>query len=412
MARTGTGAAARIASAAVAGLLFTSGHAVAGAFGVNEFGAAGTGLAAAGTTTSSAGLAALSFNPAALSLFDGARTSSTFSYIGPRATIDAPTGSTGDILNGGRMVPASQASFQVNDRLWLGLSIDSPFGLVSYIKPTNPASYYGTTTRVVDIDVTPIAAYRITDWLTLGAGLQINYIDAVLDGSFPGGVLGLHYMNLKGTDTALGYKLGALVTPMAGTEIGIGWRSAIRHSLKGTFETNLPVPVSMDATLGLDLPAQLNLGLRQQVTSALAISLGYQWTNWKSFDRFTATLANGGTLPLNFGYRDGWLVSAGADYQWNKATTLRAGVSYEQSPISKTIRDPRLPDSDRLMVSIGAGYKYSDHVTIDLAYAHVFMPGGDIDVTSPANPHFVGVPFTGTVTSSTDMASATVTYKW
>jgi len=393
-------------------VLLSSGHAAAGAFGVNEFGAAGTAQASAGAAAGSAGLGSLSFNPATLSLFDGMRSASTFTYIGPRATIDAPTGSTGDILNGGRVVPASQASFQVNDRLWFGISIDSPFGLVSYIKPTNYASYYGTTTRLVDVDVTPMLAYRIADWLTIGAGVQINYINAILDSSFPGGVLGTHYLNLKGTDTALGYKLGALVKPIEGTEIGIGYRSAIHHDLSGTFETNVPFPIGMNMKLGLDLPAQINLGLRQQVTSDLALSVGYQWTNWKSFDRFTATLASGGTVPLNFDYRDGWLVAVGADYRWNPTTTLRAGLSYEQSPISRTNRDPRLPDSDRVMVSVGAGYKYSEHVTIDGAYAHVFAPGGDIDVTGPSNPHFNGVPFVGSVKSSADIAALTVTYKW
>ncbi|MGE4372799.1 MAG: OmpP1/FadL family transporter [Xanthobacter sp.] len=394
-------------------------HAQAGAFGLNEYGAAGTGLAASGTAAGSAGLASMAFNPATLSEFDGLQASATLSYIKPLIHVDAPTGNTDDIANGGRPVPAAQLSYQVNGRFWIGVSVDAPFGLMTDIAPELYTSYYGTKTEVVDINVTPTIAYKITDWLSIGAGLQINYLNTKLNSRLTP-LMPEGYLNLNADGMSLGYKLGVLLKPFEGTVIGVGYRSEVSPSLDGTLENNIPfpglsglvLPGRRDISLDLTLPAQLNVGLRQVLTPDFTLNMTYQWTNWSAFNRFIVSSDSGPVVPLNFDYRDGWLVAGGLEYKWSAETTLRAGINYEESPITAQTRDPRLPDSNRIMVGLGGSYQYSKNLSFDFGYAHVFMREGDIVLTDTSNPRFTGVPFIGSAHAQVDIAALTVNYKW
>ena len=48
-------------------------------------------------------------------------------------------------------------------------------------------------------------------------------------------------MELQADDTGFGFTAGALITPWAGTKLGVGFRSAIDHTLAGDVKINPPV---------------------------------------------------------------------------------------------------------------------------------------------------------------------------
>lgn len=389
-------------------------HAWAGAFGLNEYDAIGTGMAGAGLGTGGLGLGSVEFNPAAVTNFDGTRSSSTFNYIRPEIRIDAPTGSTGDIAQRGRLVPASQTSYQIDDHWWVGITFSSPFGLLTSINADNWASYHGRVSKILDVDATPFVAYKVNDWLSVGAGLQINYIEAEFGSSLTPFVPG-SALRMSGSDTSLGYKLGVTLRPAGGTEIGIGYRSQLDPNLHGDLWTNTPIPGAsglllpgtQDMNVGLKLPAQLNVGVRQVITPDLTILASYQWTNWSVFDHFMTNTNAGPAIPLNFGMKDGWLVALGGEYKLNNTSTVRAGIGYEKSPITTAVREPRLPDADRVAIAVGYTYKYSDKLSFDAGYTHTFVKDGPIDLTSPGV-----VPLTGTAKAQVNIAAVTVNYKW
>ena len=77
---------------------------------------------------------------------------------------------------------------------------------------------------------------------------------------------------------------------------------------------------------------------------------------------------------LNFNYHDQWYFALGAEYAYSPSLTVRTGVNYEIiSPVDNGNRTVVLPDSNRLGVSVGGSYRYSDRVTFDLAYTHLFF---------------------------------------
>ena len=344
--------------------------------------------------------------------------SQTFTFVDPNIVIKSPVfGDTNNIGNGGRVVPAMQTSYQFNDRLWFGLTIASPFGLATEISSNSFARFYGHTTQVTNIDATPMVGYKVNDWLSVGAGLQVAWTYARLS-SYLSPLVPGSQLDLNGHDYSVGYILGAILKPFAGTEIGVGYRSQLRPEISGTLSTTLPIqglsgviaPVPQPMNVDLVLPQQVNVGLRQVVTDNFTLLGSYQWTDWSAFNRFIVNTAFGPTLPLNFKYNNGWLIGAGGEYKFNEKTTLRAGMNYEKSPFDDSNRIPNLPDADRIFLGFGGSYQFTPQISADLAYAHVFVKNGAINLTSPANIHFTGVPFVGTTETQVNIVSLTLNY--
>lgn len=115
-------------------------------------------------------------------------------------------------------------------------------------------------------------------------------------------------------------------------------------------------------------------------------------------------------MPLE--YEDGWFFSVGGEYRVMPNWAVRAGLGYEISPIDVDTRTPRLPDSDRIWLSLGTTYDWSDQLSFDLAYTHIFTTGNtDIDIR-PGHPSFNGAVFSAEVDSSVDIISAAIRYRW
>ena len=61
---------------------------------------------------------------------------------------------------------------------------------------------------------------------------------------------------------------------------------------------------------------------------------------------------------------------------------MRGGAAYELSPVPDSTRTPRLPDNDRIWLSVGAGYKVNEWLTANIAYSHVFIKDGGVNLAA------------------------------
>ncbi|HEY0223629.1 MAG TPA: outer membrane protein transport protein [Pseudolabrys sp.] len=279
------------------------------------------------------------------------------------------------------LVPSSYYTYQFNQRFWLGLSVNAPFGLAESF-PDNWAgrAYAAGGENLKTYNAAPTIAYKFNDWLSVGVGAQIQYASA----SFTQGVAALgptNQLGVSGAGYGFGFTAGATLTPTPFTTIGLGYRSAINNKINGTMV--VPPALLGAATAGsvnttLNLPDIVSLGLRQRLTSQWTALGTIEWSNWSRIG--TANILQpsgapatvvGAPVVIPFQYKDGWFFSAGAEYQWNPRMALRAGVAYEISPVTDTVRVPAIPDADRTWLSIGGTYKYSAKTIIDPAYSHV-----------------------------------------
>ena len=184
--------------------------------------------------------------------------------------------SSGDIGDTA-ILPASYYSYQLSDKFVLGLSVNAPFGLTTDGAFGWDGSRLARESKIVTYNFAPTVAYRVAPGVIVGAGLQIEYIDAQLR-SAAGGALG-PTAAVKGDDTAFGFTAGILLTPAQGTTIGLGYRSSIQHELEGTFHI-AGVPVKNDITADVDLPDIVTLSLRQDLTPNGTLHGSVEWTNW------------------------------------------------------------------------------------------------------------------------------------
>lgn len=344
---------------------------------------------------------------------------------GPIAGREADSGSIADAA----VIPSSYTNYQLSDRLYLGLAINSPFGLVT--KPDNDdwaGSPIAETSELFTLNVNPNLAYRVLPNLTVGVGLQAQYIDVRLSkDSFvnPANVGLTPEREIEGDDIAFGATAGILWDPMPGTTLGLGFRSAMEVELEGDYKSagftnpNGPLvvpPIDSSAKAKFFLPEQVTFSLRQNLTPQLAVLGTVEWTNWSRLGEVDVKGSNGETLEtLAFNYEDGWFYAVGLEYMYSPSLTLRTGLAFEESPITDKTRNVLLPDNDRIWLSFGATYKYSERLSFDLAYTHIFVDDGDIcraasgdcENLGPQNPILVE----GEAESSVDIISASIKYK-
>ena len=436
----------------VGAAITTAGNAFAGAFGLREQSATGQGLSFAGAASGGAGLGSMFWNPATMTDFNGVQASATGTFILPYAKLTNLTGSgagyAGVNALGGTsssgdegmdaFLPAGYFSWQINDQLWAGLSVNAPFGLTTKPDSNWSGRSYNSTTSLRTMTVTPTLAYKINDFFSVAAGVSYMSLNARYTSAAPAlanpanwGVLGI-----DGDGSAWGYTLGATIKPTNSTEIGIGYRSEMRVDLKGDFFGGAAAAAGAGistalATAAFDVPVQaklplpqsVNLGIKQVINPQWTVLAGLEWTNWSVLKSPAVLKQSTGTAHalfatgLPFNYQDGWYASLGAEYKWNPNLTLRGGVGYEWSPVKDSERSVRLPDNDRLWTSLGFGYKLNEQLNIDFGYTHIFPKSTKVNINS-ANSNYkasYGVYFGNLLTDADtriDIVSLGVTYRF
>lgn len=404
-------------------------------FALRSQNAEGTGMAHAGAAAGSISGGSMFFNPATITMLEGRRSEWNFNYTRPDAeyslinTNSPIRRGTGDIGLDGGLTLGSFNSWQINDRLWIGLTSGTPYGLRS--KPDNQVyagQIYGRSSTAKSFNFSPTVGFKVTDWLSVGAALQVQWFKADLKSATGIGGTGAAYnltalgpnapsATLRGEDIAFGYRLGVTVKPTAATTIGLGFRSAIFHELDGNVYTTTPSPlrpnVDIPIKANLNLPEAVNLGISHQINDQWQVHFTAEWQNWSRFGtiavRQDATGAVVTTLP--FEYDDSYHFALGAEYQWNQNWTFRAGVAYDISPVSDTVRGLRISDADRLWTSIGFSYKWNEKLQFDFGYSHIFVQDAPVNIV-PGHIDFRGVVYQGEAEPSIDVISFGIKYRW
>lgn len=444
-----------VSAAALLSGLAVSTEANAGAFGVREQsayfeGSAFAGSAAGGDLSSMfwnsaataelpgfniASSATIAFGSADLTATNGAFVTGGFPPPVPAGFAPAlsPTANIGTDA----FIPATYANYQFSDRLYAGLAINAPFGFAT--KPDNgrwAGSPIGVTTKIFSLDLNPTVAYKLTPTLTVGAGLQIEYFKITLNkGSYfltpplPAPLVpGRTYV---ADDWGVGATAGLMWQPLPGTSVGLGYRSGVSVNVSGTYTTTpflAPAPgggfgvapgVNTGATGSLSLPDQVTFSVRQALTPQLTALATVDWQNWSKIGNVQAVSPGCGGVceTLNLNYRDDWYFALGAEYLYSPTLKLRGGVSYEISPVTSTTRDILVPDANRVGLSVGASYKWSERLSVDLAYTHLFFDNAPFCMaTGGGTSHCVSalqLPLIqGSADVSVDLVSAGLTYKF
>ncbi len=365
--------------------------ALAGGYAIREQSAEYQGSSFAGAATAGQGLSSMFWNPATVTAQTGWKSDYNGALILPSSKATGQTtaggiaanligysGSSGNIGKAA-VVPASYTSYQLNDMFWLGLAVNAPFGMKTENDANALSALYGYKSEIFTLNINPMVGVKLSDMLSVGFGLQVNY----MEGDLSTANLGTLTSRVKGDDWGVGFTAGLLFTPMDGTQIGIGYRSRIKHKLEGSLYLSA-LGTTNPASVKTTLPDMLTVSVRQRVGERFTLLGSVEWTNWSVLKTFDVESSPVNPPAENYNWKDGWLFAIGGEYALNDMLTLRAGYAYENSPVPDATRNVRVPDNDRHWLSVGLSYKASDAIRLHAGYTHIIVKDGDVNIAAAA----------------------------
>ncbi|GAB3124170.1 OmpP1/FadL family transporter [Novispirillum itersonii] len=398
---------------AVSALALVSGQAFASGFQLKEQAAAGQGRATAGATASAEDLSTIFFNPAGMTNLSGNGFEVNNNYIVPSAKFKnggsttygggAATGSSGGDAGGGALVPSLYGMYSVNENLKLGIGINAPYGLTTEYDNGWQGRYHALKSELKTLNIQPSVAYRLSNLISVGAGLNFQRAEAELTnavdhgrimaalgmpGASPGSQDGV--TKLEGDDWGMGFTAGLTIQPTDTTRIGVSYKSRVDHTLDGEItQSNVPTYANAAvaaafrntaATADLTTPDVISIGIHQDITPQWSVMADAAWTNWSVFDELRVKRADGGADSVKEeNWSDTWFLALGTRYQATKDLDLNFGIAYDQTPVSDTYRTARIPDADRTWLSAGLGYTLLEGVRLNAAYTHIWVADATIN---------------------------------
>lgn len=419
------------------GAMAASAPAFAGGFYLQEQSPVEIGRALSGGAAAGDDPSTIYFNPAAMTQLQGVQVSAggsaliasarqtnrgSFRSI-PGSTVRAPIGGNdgGNPFDSVIPIPNFYTSAQITDRLWVGLGVNAPFGLKLEYDDGFFGRYDSIYTDLKTYNIQPSAAYKLTDNLSIGGGVDVQYVEATLTNALPqlSPLLPTDgFARLKGDDWSIGWNAGIFYTT-GDTNFGVHYRSGINHKLAGTQSiSGLVGPIaagngSFDATAPLDLPDIATVSMMHKLTPDLRAMITGKWYNWSKFKGIAVTSATG-TTNKELDYRDSYSVSVGGEYDVSPALTLRAGTMFDRTPTNPQYLTTRVPDGDRVWLTGGVTWNISPAAALNLSYAHTFVEKANIirpDSYFPA-PATVTATTLAQTSGNADQVAGSVTFRF
>ena len=366
-------------------IVLCASHLLAAGFALYETSARSVALGGA-TLGSSQGAATIYDNPAGMTELPGSTLDVGLSIIHPTMDIDVMTPAGKKRYSPDEKwfpPPFAYYTQQMSDELWLGVGLYSPYGLGVEHDADWPGRYNSVKTLITAFDVNPNIAYKVTDRLSLAAGLQIMYFDIELTRSIPDVP---YQMKLTGDSVGFGGNAALAYKIRDDLVLGLIYRSEVKQSVEGDAKVG-PLQTT-DAEGDITLPASYSAGLNYTGVEKWNFGAVATYTEWSSYDELVMSFNPPllGKIPQSTSEKDWsnvWRFGLGVEYQATPQLSLQGGYVYDKDPINvKEHADYLLPPGDRQIISLGAAYTMASNWKVSLAVAYLMLK----DVTIAARP--------------------------
>ncbi|MDN3614444.1 outer membrane protein transport protein [Vibrio gallaecicus] len=417
-------------SAAVAfGLLSTSTVTQAAGFQLAEYSATGLGRAYAGEAAMADNAGAQWRNPAMLTYLEGTQVSIGAIYVDPNIDLNGTstsmlgtkTSSSSSDFAHSAVIPNFYISHKYNDKFALGFAAGTNYGMETDLGTDFGGANHGNEASVISMELNLNAAYQVLDNVSVGGG--IRYVMA--EGSFgavstenslvqvPAGTA-LKYM--EGDDTAWGWQVGTAWQINDDHRVGFTYKSEVDLTLEGyakglgfnQADPNAHKSGSMD----LALPATAEIASFHQITEKVAIHASINWTDWSSFEKLVADFPGESSVEIKQeNWEDNYRFAIGTTYQMTQKLALRSGIAYDTSAVSDEHRTATIPETDRTWLSVGAGYQWSEQLSLDAGFTYILAKDASM-VENDATSAPFGGKFEGEVTGSIWLIGVQANYRF
>jgi len=374
-------------------LLDSSGNLSAEGFRILDQSAAATGQGAAFAAQAN-DASAVHFNPAALVRLPGIHVTFGSLLLGGHIDFHPLSGDPVQGDFGGSLVNPPPSSFFLTANLGsigfsslghmaVGLGVHSPFGNLTNYPKDSSLSTVTRSSALPLLDIKPTVAVDLNEFLSMGFGLDIytfsglfgeGHVEVQQDGqdlTTTGIATAGDEIELNGTDTAIGYNVSFLFTPLRNPQghplinFAFVYRSQTELHLQGSF-INHTRQTSLNAMTELNLPQIVTVGIAVWPTRTILqewkCELDVDYADWTSFQNLDVTLSNGLILPKPKNWQNSYTVMLGTEYKLLTLPTLpnwevavRGGYVYGDSPVPEKTFSPDVPDATYQALSVGLG---------------------------------------------------------
>lgn len=411
-------------------MLFAAGGANAAAFQLAEVSTSGLGRAYAGEAAIADNASVVATNPALMSLFKTNQFSVGGIYVDSKINMSGNTQvsiirnditpilqpSSKDLYQKsvvpGSLVPNMYFVAPINDKFALGGGMNVNFGLKSEYDNKYNGGVFGGTTDLTALNLNLSGSYRVTEGFSAGLGLNAIYAQAKIErrAGFLADVpaaLGTAAMrsrdiaellrtpkasellsspalaNVK-KDTiltqlqdkaawAFAWNAGVMYQFNENHRIGLAYHSKVDIDFTDHTATSLQAHrIGQEGGLKLNLPDYLEFSGFHQLTEKFAMHYSYKYSHWSRLKNLYASYHSDGREAFHkkMYYRNSSRVALGGTYNVDDKLTLRAGIAYDQAAATEHA-SAAIPDTDRTWYSIGATYKFTPNLSVDLGYAYL-----------------------------------------
>jgi len=356
---------------------------------------------------------AIFFNPAGLGFQNQGSVYLGTTLIMPKVSFYGPVVGDNDpnIKNETKMVDQvftpinAYATYPVTDEIHVGIGVINPYGLGTEWDENWVGKYITTKIDLQTFYFTPTVAYKLNDQLSIGVGASI----------VTGSVKLKRAKNVINTDTrvsldmdantAYGFNAGLLYKINQELSVGVSYRSSVKMDATGSASFNPQFPslnvVDDDVSASLELPATAFVGVAYKVMPNLEFEADYQYIGWSSYKELRIDFKKDPTKNIVSAknYENTFIIRVGGEYTLDQLQ-LRAGYLFDRSPVKTEFVEPLLPDANRNGFNIGAGYKFTEQLSVDVSYLFLKFDQRKaenteivFDGTYNANANLLGVNF-------------------
>ena len=243
----------------------------------------------------------VAYNPASITKVDGEAFKVSATYISPHGEYDLYDADGTKLDSGTNRVhfgfaPGTYYVKKLNDKDWFGIGAFSRFAMVSEFERDSDVSTNAFLSRLNGVSVTPTFAHKFDDKWSAAVGAEINYVGLTMEkNAMPGPSVPTH---TKGESYALGWNAAANYAFDEKNEIGVVYRSRIKHSMEADFNAYTSMgTMSGDAYGEVTLPESWHIGYSHKFNDKTRVELNAVRTGWDTYKNLNIMLSNVGDYP-------------------------------------------------------------------------------------------------------------------
>ena len=280
----------------------------------------------------------------------------------------------------------------LSDRLRFGFSSTAPLGGGVDYGSDFVGRYAVRDVTLAGLALTPSLAYRVTDQLSIGAGVSVVYTTldqsiAIRQGAPSPALDGrVKFEDLE--DWGVQAVLGLTYAFTDRLLLGLVYRSEMDTDLEGDVNyeglrnPQLAALLPRDVKISWTNPQWLEAGLRYRMDDKTQLYFNAGWQEWSKFSENELSFRNDRVVVSDRNWDNTWHAGIAAVRVLSPNSLVSIGLAYESSPVKDAYRTLDFPVDEQWKVSASYAWKHSDSMYLSLGATLSFVGDAALEQTA------------------------------